>query len=121
MAQSPKPTKTSSGRYQLLAAAAVVIAAAGALALFQPWRERPQAVDLIRISEAPASRVLAVNGRIRPQNAVTIRTRYAGQLRSLTKEEGQTIEAGELLAAIDDAPQRDTVAQTAAAVAAQRQ
>jgi RND family efflux transporter MFP subunit len=89
-------------RYKLYVLAAVV-----AVAAFWFWQRsnRPTPVAVVQAKAGPAERVLAITGRTRPQVTVTIVPKVSGQIVRLTKEEGQTVRAGDLLVQLDaDAP-----------------
>ncbi len=90
-------------RYRVYLLAAAVLAAG---LLFWQRSTRPLPVGVVEAKAGPAERVLAITGRTRPQVTVTIVPKVAGQIVRLTKEEGQTVRAGELLVQFDaDAPQ----------------
>ncbi|ODP37279.1 efflux RND transporter periplasmic adaptor subunit [Sphingomonas turrisvirgatae] len=76
-------------------------------------------MDLIEIKRAPAVRTLAVNGTIRPRLSVEVQAPVAGTLTALPYDVGAQVTAGQLLARVDDAPQRAAISEAAAAVAAQ--
>lgn len=96
------------------------IVAAGLLAWIGYRQWQPETVDLVRAEGGPAERVLAITGRTRPQVTVTIVPKVAGQIVTLTKEEGERVSAGELLVQLDaDAP-KAAVEQAESEIAAQR-
>lgn len=69
---------------------------------------------------APASRILAVNGRIRPRLQVDIRPALGGELVALPFDVGDRVGAGQVLARIDDAPETAAIAEAEASVQAQQ-
>jgi RND family efflux transporter MFP subunit len=79
----------------------------------------PPAVDVQTIAPASIERVLAVTGRVRPQESVAVFARTSGQIISLTKDEGDLVEAGEVLGTVDPARAKAAVAQAQASVDAQ--
>lgn len=81
-------------------------------------RERP--VATISAKMAPASRILAVNGRIRPRLQVDIRPALGGELVALPFDVGDRVAAGQILARIDDAPETAAIAEAEASVQAQQ-
>ncbi len=99
----------------LVAIAVFVLALAGGWLLMP--RERDVAV--VVAAEAPAERVLAVNGRIRPRLQVDVRPLIGGALVALPFDVGDRVAAGQILARIDDAPETAAIAEAAAAVQAQ--
>lgn len=88
---------------------------------FAGWLLWPHAVavDLIEVKRAPAVRMLAVNGTIRPRLSVEVQAPVAGTLTALRFDVGAQVPTGELLARVDDAPQRAAIAEAVAAVSAQ--
>lgn len=84
--------------------------------LFWP---RAVAVQIIEVKRAPAVRMLAVNGTVRPRLSVEVQAPVAGTLTALPFDVGARVRAGELLARVDDAPQRAAIAEAVAAVSAQ--
>lgn len=89
-------------RYKLYLLAAAV-ATAGLV--FWQRSNRPLPVAVVQAEAGPTERVLAITGRTRPQVTVTIVPKVAGQIVRLTKNEGQTVRAGELLVQLGaDAP-----------------
>lgn len=89
------------------------------LAAWRLW-PRPPLVQTLVVREAPATRVLAVNGRIRPRLSVDVQPRTAGDLVSLPFDVGDRVARGALIARVDDGPQGEAIAQAGAALAAQR-
>lgn len=81
---------------------------------------RPENVEITIIARAPATRLLAVNGRIRPRLSVDVQAPVAGTITSLPFDVGDWVGVGTLLATIDDAPQRAAIVEAQAAVAAQQ-
>ena len=88
---------------------------------FFGWRStRPTPVGVVEVTAGPAERVLAISGRTRPQVTVTIVPKLAGQVLKLTKEEGETVRAGELLVQLDAEAPRAAVDEVDSKIAAQR-
>ena len=87
---------------------------------------QPLPVGVVEVREGPAERVLAVSGRTRPRVTVTVVPKISGQILTLTKAEGDSVEVGELLveleasaprAALDEARARISLQQRALAEA----
>lgn len=99
----------------------VVALAAAVLALAGYWFLVPseKAVATLLIKTAPADRVLAVNGRIRPRLQVDVRPSLGGQLIALPFDVGDRVAAGQVIARIDDAPEASAIAEAQASVATQ--
>ncbi len=95
---------------------ALLVVAACAAWLF--W-SRPAEVNTLEVRRAPAVRMLAVNGTIRPRLSVEVQSPVPGTLTALPYDVGARVRAGDLLARIDDAPQRAAISEAVAAVSAQ--
>lgn len=95
----------------------VLLALVGCVAwLFWP---RAVAVEILEVRRAPAVRMLAVNGTIRPRLSVEVQAPVPGTLTALPFDVGDRVATGDLLARVDDAPQRAAIAEAVAAVSAQ--
>lgn len=83
----------------------------------------PVAVEQVTL--APVTRLLAVNGRIAAVHAVDVRALVGGSLTQVAVSEGQSVNAGQVLARIDataqDAVVRQALAGLDAALVAQEQ
>ena len=89
-------------RYKLYVLAALALVAG---LWFWQRSTRPTPVVVVQAKAGPAERVLAITGRTRPQVTVTIVPKVSGQIVRLTREEGETVRAGEVLVQFDaDAP-----------------
>jgi HlyD family secretion protein len=100
-----------------LSALAVLVLAFAGYWILMP---RESEVATIRAEVGPASRVLAVNGRIRPRLQVDIRPTLAGDLVALPFDVGDRVAAGQILARIDDAPETAAIAEAQASAQAQQ-
>ncbi len=97
----------------------------GALALgaasFYGYREtRPLPVAVIEARNGPAERVLAISGRTRPQVTVTIVPKFAGQIVKLTRDEGEKVNAGDLLVQLEAEAPRAAVEEAESKIASQQ-
>lgn len=90
---------------------AAVVAGAAWLFLNRPWEPKPTIVGVEVVTEGPASRVLAINGRVRPTEQVEISSTVSGRILSVAVAEGESVTEGTPLLVIDDTQQRATVAQ----------
>ncbi|MGB5078320.1 MAG: efflux RND transporter periplasmic adaptor subunit [Sphingorhabdus sp.] len=99
-----------------------VVLAAIALAVAGYWWLVPheKQVATFITKTAPANRILAVNGRIRPRLQVDIRPVLGGELVDLPFDVGDRVKAGQMLARIDDAPETAAIAVAEASVQAQQ-
>ena len=136
-AEMPSPgvpaLRTSSGvpsgqqprRWWVWLTAAGVGALAGGLAFLQPWGPAVMPVAVEQVTLAPVTRLLAVNGRIAAVHAVDVRALVGGSLTQVAVSEGQSVNAGQVLARIDataqDAVVRQALAGLDAALVAQEQ
>lgn len=90
----------------------VVLGGAAAWALInRPWEPKPTAVAVETVTPGPASRVLAINGRVVPTEQVEISSTVSGRVISVAVQEGEVVQAGTPLLVIDDAQQRAAVTQ----------
>lgn len=104
-------------RQFIFAGLAIVLLALAGYWLFAP---RTKQVDTFVAEVAPAERVLAVNGRIRPRLQVDIRPSLGGELVALPFDVGDRIAVGQILARIDDAPETAAIAEAEASVQTQQ-
>ncbi len=81
---------------------------------------RDKEAATILVEKAPAERLLAVNGRVRPRLQVDIRPAVGGEVVSLPFDVGDRVTAGQVLARIDDAPETAAIAEAEAAVETQQ-
>lgn len=112
-ARAPRPR----ARRALLWGWATAIGLIAALALglgLKPWADRVPTVAVEIAQPAPATRVLAVNGRIAAVHSVDVRSLVEGSLAELRVTEGGTVAAGAVLARIDSATQEAIVKQAEA-------
>jgi len=104
-------------RKLFLAALATIVLASAGYWLLAP-REKEVATFVVKT--APAERILAINGRIRPRLQVDIRPTLGGELVALPFDVGDRVVAGQILARIDDAPETAAIAEAEASVQAQQ-
>jgi len=96
----PQPGFLTRYRNWLIAAVTVIVVAG-----YVYRSSQPEPVLTTTVTSGPAERVLAVSGRTRPQVTVSIAPKTAGQIVKLTKEEGDSVRAGEVLVQLEaDAP-----------------
>ena len=109
--------QTFLARYRWWLALAISLLVA---ALWYLYTQQPQSLAVVSVSAGPTERVLAITGRTRPRVTVRIVPKVAGELIELTKQEGERVQAGELLARLDAPALQASLDQAAAALAAQR-
>ncbi len=90
---------------------AIVCAGIAWAVLTRPWEAKPTPVAAEMVVAGPASRVLAVNGRVRPTEQAEISATVSGRITSIAIAEGEEVSAGAPLVTIDDTQQRAAVAQ----------
>ena len=82
---------------------------------------QPPAVDVAEIRQENVARALAITARIRPRYFNRVIPVVSGRLVKLTREEGEAVQQGEVLAQIFDGAARAKVQQAQAAAATQRE
>jgi HlyD family secretion protein len=98
----------------------IVAAAAGlAIAAYLFITPREKTVAAIVVASAPAERVLAVNGRIRPRLQIDVRAPMGGELVELPFDVGDRVAQGQTIARLDDAPESAAIEEAEAAAQAQ--
>lgn len=102
----------------LLVLVAVLVAAAAWLFVNRPWEPKPTSVAVEIVAPGPASRALAVNGRVAPTEQVEISATVSGRIVSVPAAEGDSVEAGTVLLVIDGIQQRSAVTQARSQLAA---
>ncbi len=113
----------ASRRRLWMAVAAAVVAAAGLLAWFFN-RERPLEVTVTAARAMPATgagaSVLDATGYVTARRQATVSAKVTGKVREVLIEEGQRVEAGDVLATLDDSEARVDVELRRAQLAAAR-
>ena len=59
--------------------------------------------DLVRVEAKPIARWLPVSGTVQPIHQATVKAKVSGDVRQVTVREGESVQAGQLLARIDTA------------------
>ncbi len=88
--------------------------------LYMPWDTRPVQVATETVSPGKVSQVLAVNGRIAAIKSVNVRTSVSAQAIGVRADEGEKVEAGQVLATLDTALIEAQLAQAEASLEAQQ-
>jgi membrane fusion protein, multidrug efflux system len=99
---------------------AVALAAAGVALLIYRAVVRLPELPVVVVKSQAVQRILAVVGRVRADERVSVYARTPGQIMSLEKDEGESVVAGEILGQIDAEQPRAVLAQRKAAAAAQQ-
>ncbi|MCR8726021.1 efflux RND transporter periplasmic adaptor subunit [Frigidibacter sp. ROC022] len=110
------PVRKPRRRWWLWGGAGLILVAIAGLLYTQFWMSRPPVVAVEVAALAPATRVLAVNGRIAAEDSVEVRSVVTGNLKSIEVAEGDKVEAGQILAWVDSEAQTAIVRQSAAAL-----
>jgi RND family efflux transporter MFP subunit len=84
------------------------------------WGGRPAEVEVITLAPTTVERALAVVGRARPTDLVSVQSQNAGQIISLLHDDGDVVAAGAPLAIVRAAVERAQVQADAARVRAAR-
>jgi RND family efflux transporter MFP subunit len=71
--------------------------------------------DVAHVEAVPLARWLPVSGTLQPLNQATVKAKVSGDVRQITVREGETVQAGQMLARIDTA---DLEAKLAASIGA---
>lgn len=79
---------------------ALALCVAGGLRL-RSWMVQPPEVEVVEVVQEDLRRVLALTGRVRPEKRNQLVPAVRARLESLTKEEGEEVRAGEVLARFD--------------------
>jgi RND family efflux transporter MFP subunit len=101
-------------RFKYWLTGGLIAAALGLTFYFQPWVARTTEVTVETAVSAPATRVLAVNGRIAAAQSVSLRPLVTGILTAVSVAEGDGVAMGADLARIDATAQQAVVRQALA-------
>lgn len=109
-ASVPRPSR----RAWIWAAGVVLAGVAGLGLYFQPWASGLLDVAVETAAFAPATRVLAVNGRIATLHAIDVRAQVSGILADVSVDDGDNVASGALIARIEAAAQQAMLRQAVA-------
>lgn len=99
----------------------VLLVTAGALyAGYRHLAARPPLIEVTSARTENAVRVLAVTGRVRPRLANRVQSLVAGTIVTLTREEGDAVRRGDVLATLDAQTTRAAIRQAASQLSARR-
>lgn len=115
-AEPAKPLPRPPRRIWIWAIGAILAGVAGLGLYFQPWASGPLAVAVETAALAPATRVLAVNGRIAAVYSVDVRALVGGTLADVGVAEGDDVQKAAQLARVDAASQQAVVRQAVASL-----
>jgi RND family efflux transporter MFP subunit len=108
------PVARPSRRIWFWAIGGVIALIAGLGFIFQLWASGPPVVVVEIAALAPATRILAVNGRIAALHTIDVRALVGGKLGEVSVNEGDSVDGAEELARIDAAAQQAVVRQAVA-------
>jgi RND family efflux transporter MFP subunit len=118
------PTEGSSSRLRLWLSVGVAVALLAVIALWLLNREKPVEVTLAVAQAMPATSagasVLDATGYVTARRQATVSAKITGKVRDVRIEEGQRVEAGDILATLDDSEARVEVELRRAQLAAAR-
>lgn len=112
--QPAAPVPRPSRRVWIWAVGLFLGATVGLGLYLQPWASAPLIVAVETVALAPATRVLAVNGRIAALHTIDMRALVGGTLAEVMVTEGESVERDEVLARIDAAAQQAVLRQAVA-------
>lgn len=78
------------------------------------------ASDVVVVARGPIDRAIPLSGTLRPYEQTVVKSKVAGELRSLPVREGETVRRGQVIATFDDLELRARVAEKRAALEAAR-
>ncbi len=78
------------------------------------------ALDVTTVERGPLDHVVPLSGTLRPLEQTLLKSKVAGELRSLSVREGESVRAGQVIARFDDTELRARVAEKRADLAAMR-
>lgn len=102
------------GRWWLWALGGLLVLGLGILFYIQPWATSVPVVKVETVVPSPATRVLAVNGRIAGVRSVDVRSLVTGTLIEVPVAEGDTVTGNQTLMQLDTAAQQTIVRQAVA-------
>jgi RND family efflux transporter MFP subunit len=102
------------GRWWLGAVGGLLVLGLGVLFYMQPWATPVPVVTVETVVLSPATRVLAVNGRIAGVRSVGVRSLVTGTLIEVPVAEGDTVTGNQTLLQLDTAAQQAIVRQAVA-------
>lgn len=96
-------TERTTRRASLLLLLALLLAVAAAFLVVRPWKPDPAEVRIEEVGAQAISLVLALNGNVKAELEVPVRSAVVGRAISVHAREGDTVSAGDKLVTIDDA------------------
>ncbi len=113
-AAAPQVPSEPNSRTKYWLTGGLLAVALGLTFYFQPWVAKTTEVAVEVVASAPATRVLAVNGRIAAAQSVNLRPLVTGILTAVSVAEGNAVPKGADLARIDATAQQAVVRQALA-------
>lgn len=98
----------------------LVALAVGYAVAKRPWEEKRTVVASETLALSPVSQILALNGRVAAQKSVTIRAAVSAQATAVLADEGDRVQAGDVILTLDTALAEADVGQARAALEAQQ-
>lgn len=98
----------------------LVALAVGYAVTMRPWEEKPAIVASETLVLAPVTQLLALNGRVAAEKSVTVRSAVSAQATAILADEGDRVQAGDVIVTLDTALAEADVSQARAALEAQQ-
>lgn len=98
----------------------LVALAVGYAVTMRPWEEKRTKVASETLALSPVTQMLALNGRVAALKSVTIRPAVSAQATAVLADEGERLEAGNVILTLDTALAEAEVGQARAALEAQQ-
>lgn len=105
---------------RLLPLLTLTLASIGVFWAYRRIAARPPIIDVATSTTEDVVRVLAVTGRIRPRLSNTVQPLVSGTITSLTRNEGDPVRRGDVLATLDAQVTQAAIEQATAQLAARR-
>lgn len=104
-----KEKKPWSKKRKIITGAAAVVLVIGALKIFGGNKEQPVMVSTMPLTKGTIEEELTISGPVSGTDSVEVVSNLHGEVRNISVKEGDHVEAGQLLATIDDSDVRKEV------------
>ncbi len=117
---APEAAEKERSKWRTVAWYAALAAVAGFAAWLIVRALLPPILPVLEVRSEGITRMLAVTGRVEAQQSVTVSARGAGRIAQIAHYEGEPVQAGDVLARLEDTTLGTGVTQQAAALSASR-